>query len=211
MKVEDLKKHKDNLYSSLSRDLSEFEKNFLLVSSGILAFSITFINEIVKVENADCISFLFLSWFFIILSIGLMMYTFLHSASSCDQLWKITDDFIINNNLFDETQVLNSDLATSFKNTINYTYYRSKKHLRILRYLAISLFIIGISCLAIFVSINIIKENKQDSTNYESKLPSSRYIVNGCNESTILINNSHENDFTNSMPIFYSKTKPKSN
>ena len=38
MDVEHLKKYKDNCYSALSRDLTEFEKNFLLVAGGTLAF-----------------------------------------------------------------------------------------------------------------------------------------------------------------------------
>jgi hypothetical protein len=46
MNVGDLKKYKDNCYTALSRDITEFEKNFLFVSAGILAFSTTFIKTL---------------------------------------------------------------------------------------------------------------------------------------------------------------------
>ena len=51
MTVAELKKYKDNLYGSLSKELSDFEKNFLLITGGTLAFSITFIKDIVKVAG----------------------------------------------------------------------------------------------------------------------------------------------------------------
>jgi hypothetical protein len=86
MKVGDIQKYKENLYSALSRDLSEFEKNFLLIAAGLLTFSITFIEQIVTLETAEFLFLLFLSWFLIALAIGLMMFTFLQSAYACDKI-----------------------------------------------------------------------------------------------------------------------------
>lgn len=160
MLVSELKKYKETLYSSLSRDLSEFEKNFLLISSGVLAFSITFIKEIVKIEDAHLLAWLFWSWGLIIASIGVMMFTFLQSSSSCDKLWSITDKFIITNKLYDDTTALTDDQVDIIKKEINSAFYRSKLLLRSLRYVSIGFFILGISSLSIFVSINLLDENQ---------------------------------------------------
>ncbi len=175
MTVTDLKKYKDNLYSSLSRDLSEFEKNFLLISGGILAFSITFIKEIVEIAEAQSITFLYLSWTFIIISIGIMMFTFLKSSIASDTLWSIVDDFIISNQLYKDDHILDNKLVDEIKRSINSTFYRNKKILKIFRFVSVTSFICGIIFLALFVSINLSNENKLTEKTIIEKTINSEY------------------------------------
>jgi hypothetical protein len=165
MTVLDLKKYKDSLYTSLSRDLSEFEKNFLLISGGILTFSISFIKEIVKIDQALYLPMLYISWGFIIISIALMMYTFLKSSIASDELWTTVDDFIISNRLYKDEVELTDDQVDRIKNAVNSSFYSIKKTLRILRYFSVASFIVGIIFLAIYVSINLTNENRNLSTN----------------------------------------------
>src|SRR5258707_15227061 len=102
MTVKELKDYKGDRTADLARDLSEFEKNFILISGGLLAFSITFIKDLVKIENADNIGLLFFGWGLIGLSLGAMMYTWLYSSNASHRLWKIADKFISDNKLFDD-------------------------------------------------------------------------------------------------------------
>src|ERR1700680_891113 len=101
MKVSDLRDYKKNLYGSLSRELSDFEKNFMLIAGAILTFSVTFIKDLVNIETAQYILCLFIAWSLIAISVGLMMFTFVWSSNSSDAIWKITDDFLIKINKFD--------------------------------------------------------------------------------------------------------------
>jgi len=160
MTVKELIDYKKSLFSSLSRNLSEFEKNFILISGAILAFSITFINEIVQIECAQLIVFLFISWFFIIISISIMMLTFLKSSLASDKLWSLIDNFLIDNELFKEEIELANNKVVEIKSKINETFYKKKRSLKILRFLSVGTFILGIVFLSIFVSINLLNENK---------------------------------------------------
>jgi hypothetical protein len=164
MKVSDLKNYKDSLYSAFCRDISDFEKNFLLVSGGLLAFSITFIKEIIKVNESKLLFLLFLGWGLIILSIALMMFVFLKSAAFSDQLWKKTDDFIIANQLYLDETVLTTVQIDSVKKEINDLFYNGKKYLKNLRYYSVSAFIAGLVSFSLFVGINLIKEKKTISS-----------------------------------------------
>lgn len=161
MKVKDLKSYKNNLYTSLSRDLNEFEKNFLLISVGLLAFSITFIKEIVKIEVAENLFLMYLSWGLIILSISLMMFAFLKSSNASDNLWKTVDDFIISNQLYDDESDLNNDQVSKIKTNVNKIFYENKSVLKTIRYTAVSSFILGLIFLSIYVSLNLTIENKK--------------------------------------------------
>src|ERR1035437_9413383 len=92
MDIAYLRKYKDSLYSALSREFAEFEKNFLLISAGLLAFSITFINDIVDLEIAEWIYALFIAWLLIAVSIGLIMFSFIKSAYASDELLTMVDE-----------------------------------------------------------------------------------------------------------------------
>lgn len=157
--VKELKEYKTRLYSSLSRDLSDFEKNFLFISAGILAFSITFIKDIVRIDTAVYINILFLSWALIAISVGLMMFTFIKSAYSSDKLWFIIDDFQAANNLYIDTDKVSPGDFTNIKEQINKVFKKSKTELKYMRYAAISFFLSGLSLFGFFTAINTYAEN----------------------------------------------------
>jgi hypothetical protein len=165
MKVEELKNYKTGLYTSLSRDLDAFEKNFILISSGILAFSVTFIKDIVKIEQAAFLAMLFIGWSLILLSVGLMMFAFLSSVNGSNTLWKIVDDFIIANNLYDKNADLTVSQSQNIKQQTNSKLYAIKKRLRWLRQGAIWCFLSGVLSFGLFVGINIAKENEAKPNN----------------------------------------------
>ena len=153
MTVKELKEYKGARTADLNRDLSEFEKNFILIASGMLAFSITFIKDIVKLDQSICILLLFIGWLLIGVSIGLMMYAWLYSSNKCHELWKIADQFINENKLF-----IDDDKILTLKGSIDNCFSPAKKALNTLRQGAIGSFLLGISSLAIFIGTNIINE-----------------------------------------------------
>ncbi|MGV8131391.1 MAG: hypothetical protein ACP5N7_04815 [Candidatus Pacearchaeota archaeon] len=127
MNIEELKKYKDNLYASLSRDIGEFEKNFLFISSGLLAFSITFIKDIIKLDEATWMKLLFLSWSLVIISIAVMMYSFLYSANASNRLWKIVNDFIVRKELYNKDDTYIIEDAKEIKEDIDTEFLPIKK------------------------------------------------------------------------------------
>lgn len=159
MKVEELKKYKTSLYTSLSNNLEAFEKNFVLLSTGMLAFSITFIKDIVKIDEATYLFVLFIGWFFILLAIGLMMYAFLSSVAGSNKLWKLVDDYIVEKQKFDSNEELSNIEALNIKKDTNTELYRIKRRLKNMRITAVSSFLLGVFLFSIFVSLNLYREN----------------------------------------------------
>ncbi len=184
MDVEHLKKYKDNCYSALSRDLTEFEKNFLLVAGGLLAFSITFIKDIIKISDAQFLILLFLGWAFIITAIGIMMHAFLKSANASDQLWKITDDFIGANCLYDDKTELSDEQCQEIRGQINAILETNKQSLKKLRIVAVNVFLVGLVLFSIFIGINLIREN-----NAETKKAETNFIKKVFINDTIILQN----------------------
>lgn len=161
MKVGEFKKYKDSLYGALSRDLTEFEKNFLLVSGGVFAFSITFIKDIIKVETTQYLSLLFLGWAFIIISLALMMITFLKSASACDKLWLRVDCFMNDNQLFKDDTDVETEKIVEIKRDLSEILLKSKKSLKKTRNTAVASFIIGLIFFAFFIAVNLVNEKNR--------------------------------------------------
>ena len=187
MKVEDLKAYKSSLYSGLSKDLADFEKNFLLSAAAIFTFSLTFIKDIVKISDAHYLFVLFIAWGFSALSVGLMMYAFLYSVNTSNLLWKVVDDFLITKDLLKEGATLSEDDGTIIKKATNDLLYRSKKALKVLRYLAVTLFLIGIIALAFFIAINLVLENQRPADTKQT--PSHKLIFISHNDTTEIISN----------------------
>ncbi|MEO5985117.1 MAG: hypothetical protein ABIP80_06395 [Ferruginibacter sp.] len=160
MTVEELDVYKKELNAAFSRELSEFKKNFLLIAAGILAFSITFIKEIIKLDSSNYLYYLFCSWGLIIFSIALMMLTYLKSAKERDVIWKQVDDFIIDDELYTKDIKLNIEQTHKIKTAVNATRYREKKELRGMRLTAVGTFIIGLISLALLVPLQV-KEQQQ--------------------------------------------------
>lgn len=161
MTVEDLHKYKNELTAGLNRNLSEFEKNFFLVSAGTFAFSVTFITDIVKIQGSVWIFFLFFAWALIALSVGLIMYAFLASANKSWEIWTCVDDFITSNSLFTPSSALSDTQAGDIKSQILIILNKSKKHLKNTRNCAAVAFILGISSFALFIAVNLSSERNR--------------------------------------------------
>ncbi|MDB5276360.1 MAG: hypothetical protein JWR61_1315 [Ferruginibacter sp.] len=169
MDVKSLNEYKQNCYTALSRDLTEFEKNFLLIAGAILAFSITFIKDIIKIAEADYLYLLFLGWLFIIVSIGIMMHTFLRSANASNDLLKLVDDFIENNGFYISETKLSSEHSKKIKTDVNAILYPCKSKLRAHRKFAVNTFLTGLVSFSLFVSLNLIDENGKDRNTKDKK------------------------------------------
>lgn len=159
MTVKQLQEYKSALTSSLSQNLDSFEKNFLLIAGGILAFSVTFIKEIVKIENAIDLRWLFIGWGAIILSVTLMMITFVYSAWASNQIWKIVNDFYLQQQKFDDVETYAPADLTPVKKSADNLLFTSKNYLFGFRVAAIITFLIGITSFSYFVGVNIDQEN----------------------------------------------------
>ncbi len=160
MTVGELKDYKGDLYKAMCRDLTEFEKNFLFISTGLLAFSITFIKDIVKVDQSVGLSILFWGWGLIIGAISIMMFAFLKSAWDSDKLWKIAEEFIVGNDFHDDTNNLTLTQWKDIRTKLNARLERSKKQLKSIRIVAVLLFILGLIAFAYYVGNNLVRESK---------------------------------------------------
>lgn len=158
MSVKELKEYKSRLYGSLSRDLAEFEKNFLLVSVGLLAFSITFIKDIVKIETAVLLPLLTASWTCIGLAIGLLLFSFMRSVEASNAIWYAIDDFQHSHNLYVESQLLTTGQTLALRKQTADLFRKSKEGLQKMRYWAIRSFLAGIGIFFFFISINLFWE-----------------------------------------------------
>ncbi len=156
MKVKQLKEYKDKLNDAASRDLAEFEKNFLLIASGLLAFSVSFIKDIIHLNEAEILLVLFISWFFLIVSIGSMMYAFIQSSNYSDLIWAKADKFLLKINKIDNDDDLSEQEALEIKKKMNRILSDSKKKLKKIRYTSIYLFLIGLLSLCCFIGYNLI-------------------------------------------------------
>ncbi|HMH21212.1 MAG TPA: hypothetical protein VK563_05530 [Puia sp.] len=159
MTVADVRKYKDNLYAALSRDLSDFEKNFLFIAAGILTFSITFIKDIVKVDQAGFLVCLFIGWFLFAASVGLMMLTLIRSAYASDEIWFQIDAYLIGKGKVEDEDTLDAAEVREIKNQSNTILIRRKSQLRNMRNGAISCLLTGLVCFGFFVAINLWQEN----------------------------------------------------
>jgi hypothetical protein len=179
MTVAELKKYKDSLYKALCRDLSEFEKNFLLIAAGLLAFSITFIKEIVDIHSSTYLYALFMAWGLIAAAIALMMIAFVSSANGSDKLWFHIDTFMLTHNKFADNDSFTDVDWKTIKTSSNKILQERKTYLRRLRYTAITLFISGTLFFAAFVGINLYKENVNEKTTGELifKLDKNKNII----------------------------------
>lgn len=160
MTVKEIKEYKGDRTTDLARDLSSFETNFILISGALLAFSITFIKDIVKIQDAGLLWFLFLGWALLAAAMGIMMFAWLYSSNASHELWKIADAFMIKEKLFkDETELTNGQVE-DLKKAINDYFLSVKAKLKWMRYIAVSVFLSGLIAFSLFVGTNLLKENK---------------------------------------------------
>lgn len=155
MTVKELKEYKCKLYDSLSRELADFERNFLIISGAVFSFTISLLNEVVNLKDAQMLYLLFICWGCLIFSIAIIMFTFLYSANSSDALNKKVNDLMLKYRLFDDNLSLKPNQELEYKKDSYELFYRYKKILRYMRYIAVSVFIIGIVFLSLFVGYNL--------------------------------------------------------
>jgi len=161
MTVKELKAYKSDRTTDLARDLSSFETNFILLSGGLLAFSITFIKDIVKIAQADLLYCLFIGWFFLAVGLGTMMFAWLYSSNACHNLWKIADAYMTEQQLFTDETVLTDGQVVALKERINTCFLPAKDKLKRMRNGAVTAFLVGLLSFAVFVGNNLLKENRQ--------------------------------------------------
>lgn len=160
MTVQEIKEYKGDRTADLARDLSSFETNFILISGALLAFSITFIKDIVKIQDAEHLCLLFIGWALLAAAMGIMMYAWLYSSSASHQLWKIADDFMIQEKLFKNETELTDVQVVNLKKAINDYFLSVKKALSWMRNIAVTAFLGGLIGFSGFVGTNLLKENK---------------------------------------------------
>jgi hypothetical protein len=170
MTVADIKKYKDSLYSALSRDLSDFEKNFLLIAAGVLTFSITFIKDIVEVPQSSFLPCLFIGWTLFALSVGIMMLTFIKSAYASDELWFKVDDILMEINKFEDTDAVEKQEVQRIKQETNQILIHRKSQLRRMRYGAIAAFLAGMVVFGFFVGYNLMIEQQPKPAGHSEEI-----------------------------------------
>ncbi|MFL5788548.1 MAG: hypothetical protein ACJ748_10890 [Flavisolibacter sp.] len=157
--VKSLKDYKSNLYNAFTRDISDFEKNFLLITSGLLAFSITFLKDIIKINEAQYLNLLFIGWALLVLSIGLMMWTFISSAYGSDEIVKTVDNFLKSVNKFGDEETLTREERSKAKEQIDKVLLAKKKSLKSLRFSAIFTLVGGLVVFGIFLYYNMTRSH----------------------------------------------------
>lgn len=155
MLVEQLRTYKSSLYNSSDKELSEFERNFLFVSTGTLAFTLTFIHQTTPLEKSVCLGLLLSSWFLILLSISLMFLTYWKSAKLSQKIFDEVDRYLEAQQLFDDKFELSIQQVLEVRGTVNGILVPGKKTLWGLRRWCIGLFLVGLTLISIFVVLNI--------------------------------------------------------
>ncbi len=169
MKAEKLLKFKTTISSDSAREIDNFEKNFLFLSTGFLSFTLVFIKDIFKIAESECIFLLQLSWGSLIISIGLIMFTFLKSQWDCDKAWNYLDDQLTTLKIDEDDDLITKEAYLEIKYNINNRLSSSKKHLKNIRMLAICFFLIGLTLMAYFININFY--NTKSNENEQTKTP----------------------------------------
>lgn len=171
MTLEDLLKYKGSVSDDINAEANMFSKNFLLVAGGLLAFSITFIKEIITLNTAAYLWLLYCSWGLIIISIAMIIYTTLYSTNLSGRMVLEINDYCDKNDINDDDQkvdkegklipiVIPKEHALAIRENNRKLLNRSKIVLKRLRAWAARFFCTGLIFLFGFITINI-SNNKQ--------------------------------------------------
>lgn len=155
MIVKEIKEYKNNLYKSLSIELTNFERNFFIVSGAVFSYTISFLNEFIQLKGSQLLYLLFICWGCLIISIALIMFAFLYSAYYSEMLNKYVNDFMLKYRLFDDNANLKQNIELEYRKSSYAKFNKYKKNLRIIRYISVIFFIIGIIFLSLFVGFNL--------------------------------------------------------
>lgn len=132
-------KEREAFQKSIENSENDFEKNLTYISSGALGLSLAFIDKIVKLENANHSIFLVIGWVFLTLTLSLNLLSHLISK----HFTKISRDD------FDK-----KDQA------INLKIKQRNGKIDIINWVSVFLFILGITSIVIFSSINTVNMAK---------------------------------------------------
>lgn len=169
--IEELRKYKGRLQAGFNRDIEAFEKNFLWVSAGVLTFTIVFIKDIIGTDSVIHKFYLFGGWILIGCSVGSIIISFFLSAYSGNNIWRMIDRYMTEQNL---TYAVGTDNLTEIQNKhlkeeSSKMVAAAKKKLYRLRVFSITAFLSGLFSVCIFVSINFVgdtAEAKEDEMVY---------------------------------------------
>lgn len=100
MSSTDDNKEREAFQKAIDNTETDFEKNLTYISAGALGLSITFIDKIVKIDEAEYFGFLLFGWGFLILTLGLNLISHLISKYF---IVKTRDEY--DNNLHDNDKI----------------------------------------------------------------------------------------------------------
>jgi hypothetical protein len=135
----------------------------------MLAFTITFIKDIVNVHVASELNLLFIGWMSILTSIGLMLSTHMISAYSGKRVWKLVDDYLTKNQKIRPEEVLTDGEYKKVKSLIMEEINPSATRLKQFRRSAIITFLFGVLAIGLFCGLNLHRENSSGLKEKESQ------------------------------------------
>ncbi len=151
---EKLLNYKNVISTDSNREISNFEKNFLFLSTGFFSFTLVFVKDILDINESKLIFLIQFSWLSLVISIGLIMFTFLKSQWVSDNAWDYLDAKLAILAIDDENDPVTKDSYNEIKTVINNRFKDAKKSLKKIRLLAIFFFLLGIILMASFININ---------------------------------------------------------
>lgn len=161
--------YKKVINNDSNREISNFEKNFLFLATGFFSFTLVFVKDILDINESKYVFLLQCSWLCLMISIALIMYTFLKSQWVSDKAWDYLDEQLSILGIDDENDDLSKDSYLKVKTDINKRFTCVKGHLKQIRLFAICFFLIGVSLMAYFININFY--NSKPNINEQTKTP----------------------------------------
>ncbi len=166
--------YKQTINNDSAREIDNFEKNFLFLSTGFFSFTLIFVKDIFKITESECIFLLQFSWGSLIISIALIMATFLKSQWESDKAWDYLDYELTNLKIEDEGDEISEKDYLKIKGKINSGFTNTKKHLKCIRMFAIFFFLLGVILMACFININFYNTKSNNNEQTKSQTCSTR-------------------------------------
>lgn len=143
---------KDRYLATAKEELAEFDKNFFVVTAGLFAFTVTFIQDIVDLKTASFVIFLLISWLFLACAIGLIIFAFYNT--SLESLIQAHDVEMLLENSNPPSVIINPSAPNLLPEYHRVT--RIQKYG--LRLYAVVSFLIGLCSLSIFLIVNFYQD-----------------------------------------------------
>lgn len=120
----------------------EFEKKLIYIAAGALGLSFTFISDIVNIATSELLYILIVGWVSLIGCICLNLTSHILSKNKANKTISDIDEFILSDN--NDDTILRKKIHKRNKNT------------DCANYITIGMLILGIICIVLFVSYNMI-------------------------------------------------------